>query len=137
MNTPSNSFQYSQNLVVIPARETRGIIIAKKEWDFLKSQIDDLDFDPVFFQNASSILLGAALATLISIVTGAISDANIKDATLIAWGIFIICLVCGAMSAYFALKEREISRTKADSIITQMKLIEEKFELEESTSIAE
>ena len=134
MNSTSNFFQYSQNLVIAPAKEARGIVVAKKEWDFLKNQIDDLDFEPIFFQNAASILLGAALATFISIVTGAISDSTIKNATLIAWSILIICLVCGVFAAYFAFKEREVSRAKAASIITQMKLIEEKFDLNESTN---
>jgi hypothetical protein len=131
MNSTTNSFQYSQNWVIEPAKETRGIVIAKQEWDFLKDQIDELDFEPIFFQNAASILLGAALATFISIVTGAISDSSYKNAILIAWSICAVCTIGGALAAYFAVKEREISRSKAASIITQMKLIEEKFELDE------
>ena len=53
------------------------------------------------------------------------------NSTVIAWAITAACFVCGLACIYFAHKERAVHRAKANAIVLQMKLIEERFEREE------
>jgi len=83
------------------------------------------------FQTLGAMLLGAALATIISIWTGAVSTTSTTSSyVVVAWAITAVCGVCGLACLYFANKERDVYRSKAATVVTQMKLIEERFERE-------
>ena len=101
------------------------------EWDVLKTQLEVLTTEPWLFHTVSSLLLGAALATIISIWTGAISTAIVPNANVIAWAVVAVCTFTGLATLYFAHKEREVHRAKAQTVLTHMRLIEERFEREE------
>jgi uncharacterized membrane protein YecN with MAPEG domain len=96
----------------------------------LKSKIQALTIEPWLFHTVGSILLGASLATAISIWTGAVSTATVPNAIVVGWAITSVCLITGMACLLFAHKERQVHRTKASDAITQMMLIEERFERE-------
>jgi tellurite resistance protein len=121
----------SQGLEVLRPKSDQAYPVPCNEWDVLRQQIEQLTTDPWFFQNAGFLLLGAAVATLISIWTGAVVPSESKpDATVIAWALAAVCGFTGAAAIYFAHKERKVHRSKASMVVTQMKLIEQRFERE-------
>ena len=119
----------SQGLEVLRPRSDQAYPVPCNEWDVLRQQIEQLTTDPWVFQNAGALLLGAAAATLISIWTGAVTPSPAApDAIVIAWAVTAVCGITGTCAVYFAHKERSVHRAKASMVVTQMKLIEQRFE---------
>lgn len=119
----------SQGIEVLPPKSDQGYLVPCNEWDLLRQQIEQLTTDPWLFQNAGSLLLGAAVATVISIWTGAVvPSGTTPNATVIAWAAAAVCGLTGTSAFYFAHKERSVHRSKASMVVTQMKLIEQRFE---------
>jgi hypothetical protein len=119
----------SQGIEVLRPKSDQAYPVPCNEWDVLRQQIEQLTTDPWLFQNAGSLLLGAAVATVISIWTGAVVPSEVTpNATVIAWAVAAVCGLTGAAAIYFAHKERGVHRSKASMVVTQMKLIEQRFE---------
>lgn len=119
----------SQGYEVLRPKSDKALPIPCNEWDVLKNQISALTTEPWLFHTLGSLLLGASLASVISIWTGAINVSN--SATLvIAWAVVTVCAISGGLSLYFAHKERGVYRARAQSVVTQMGLIESRFERE-------
>lgn len=119
----------SQGYEVLRPKADKAFPVPCNEWDVLRGQIEKLTTDPWFFQNIGSLLLGAFLATLVSILTGAVSNSQSNpNALVIAWAVTVVCAITGALAMFFAHKERAVHRSKAELVVTQMRLIEERFE---------
>jgi hypothetical protein len=119
----------SQGIEVLRPKTDQAYPVPCNEWDVLRTQIEELTTDPWLFQNAGALLLGAAVATIISIWTGAVTpSAATPNAVVIAWAVSAVCGLTGGASVYFAHKERSVHRSKASMVVTQMKLIEQRFE---------
>ena len=120
-------FTMSHGFEVLRPKTDKALPISCNEWDELRNQISQLSVEPWFFQTAGSLFLGASLATVISIWTDAIPPAN-QNAVIAAYAIAGVCFIGGVLSLVFAHLERGVFRTKAQTIDTQMRLIEERFE---------
>lgn len=121
----------SQGYEVLRPKSDQAYPVPCNEWDFLRQQIEHLTTEPWLFQNAGSLLLGAALAMLTSIWVGAVApSASNPNALVVAWAITAVCATTGAAALFFAHKERGVHKAKATLVVTQMKLIEERFERE-------
>jgi hypothetical protein len=127
----STSLKMSQGYEVLKPKSDKAFPIPCNEWDVLKEQLKDLTTEPWFFHTTASLLLGAALATLIAIWTGAISSTTVANANVVAWAVVAVCAITGFATLYFAHKERGVHRAKAQTVLTHMRLIEERFEREE------
>ncbi|MGN4997041.1 hypothetical protein [Aeromonas sp. 61P] len=125
--TANTGFKMSQGLEVLTPKNDKALPIPCNEWDELKRQIETLTTEPWLIQMIGSLLLGAALAILTSILTGTISDAE-KMNSVISWAVCCVCAITGFLSLYFAHKEKLTHRSRATSIATQMNLIEQRFE---------
>lgn len=131
----STSIKMSHGFEVLKPRGGKAFPIPCNEWDVLKTQIETLTAEPWLFHTTGSLLLGAALATVISIWTGAISTATVPNANVIAWAVVAVCTFTGLSALYFSHKERELHRVKAQAVLTNMRLIEDRFEPEESNPV--
>ena len=119
----------SQGYEVLRPKSDQAYPVPCNEWDVLRQQIEQLTTDPWLFQNAGSLLLGAALAMLTSIWVGAVaSTPSNPNAIVVAWAITAVCAFTGCAALFFAHKERGVHRAKATMVVTQMKLIEKRFE---------
>ena len=127
------NFHLSHGYEVLSPREDKALPIPCNEWRVLKEKIKQLTLEPWFFQTTGSTLMGAGIATLISIFTGAISDASVKNAGVIAWAISLVTIFVGAACLFFANKERAFYKSRAGDVVTQMDLIEQRFEISENT----
>lgn len=127
MMDTETGFKMSQGFEVLRPKNDKAFPIPCNEWDVLKNQIGELTTEPWLIQTVGSLLLGAALATVISILTGAISEAD-KTNIIVAWAVFAVCGITGLLCVHFAHEEKKSHRAKAASIATQMTLIEQRFE---------
>ncbi len=125
-----SNFTMSQGLEVLSPKDDKALPIPCNEWDILKGKIRNLTTEPWLFQTAGSTLIGASLATAISVWTGATSATSIPNAIVIAWAVTVVCLLVGLVCLFFAHMERGVHRTKASDVVTQMDLIEQRFERE-------
>ncbi len=126
----STSLKMSQGYEVLKPRSDKAFPIPCNEWDVLKTELEASTTEPWFFHTLGSLLLGAGLATVISIWTGAISTATVSNANVVAWAVVAVCSITGLAALYFAHKERQVHRAKAQTVLTHMRLIEERFERE-------
>ena len=121
----------SQGYEVLRPKSDQAYPVPCNEWDVLRHQIEQLTTDPWLFQNAGSVLLGAAVATLTSIWTGAVLPSpSAPNAIVIAWAVTIVCAITGGAALLFAHMERGVHRAKANQVVAQMKFIEQRFDRE-------
>lgn len=125
-----SNLKLSQGLEVLRPRADKALPIPCNEWDVLKEKIDALTTEPWFFHTSGSTLIGAALATLISIWTGAVASTPEKN-IIIAWAVTAVCALVGIACLLFARAERKAHKTRAADVSIQMELIEQRFEREE------
>ncbi len=121
-------FHMSQGLDVLQPKSGPAYPIPCGDWDALKEQIKRISHEPWFFHTLGSILLGASLATFITIILGTIDSAQHEKAHIIAWAIVAVTGLSGALCMFFAHKERGIKRQRGSDLVTQMELIEQRFE---------
>lgn len=123
-----SNLKMSHDLEVLTPKDDKALPIPCNEWDILKRKIGELTTEPWFYQTTGSTLMGAALATAISVLTGAVSTTSAPNAIVIAWAVTIVCLLVGLVCLFFAHEERGVHKTKAKDIVSQMELIEQRFE---------
>lgn len=123
-----SNFNVSQGLEILRPKADKALPIPCNEWDFLKQKIKQLVAEPWFFQSAGSTSIGAALATVISVLTGSVPSTSGSFDREIAWGIAAACAAIGSICLFFAHKERQVHRIKAADVLMQMMLIEQRFE---------
>ena len=126
--TETGGIRMSQGLDVLPPKSGNAFPIPCDEWDVLKSRASRLVNEPWLFQSFGSLLLGAALTTVIAIVFGSYSKPEQQRAYIVAWAVVAVTFICGMLCMFFANKERAVQRERASDIVTQMELIEQRFE---------
>ena len=126
--TEQTNFQLSQDLVILPPKRDQAYPIPCEEWALIKSKISRHTSEPWFFHTIGSILLGAALSTLTSILTGTFQLPTQQRALDIAWSVFAVTGITGLACLLFAHKERSVRREQARDVVTHMDLIEKRYE---------
>ena len=130
--SPKSSIKMSQGLDVLKPKIGQAFPIPCIEWDVIKENIESVTTEPWLFHTMGSLLLGGCLATAISVLIGAVSTNVYPMAVVVAWAIVAVCGLTGIACLFFAHKERHVHRDKAQNVLTQMRLIELRFESPES-----
>ena len=125
-----NSFHMSQGYDVIPPKTGLAYPILCGEWDHLKEQIKGIKTSFSWYYTGGTLLLGAAISTLIAILTGAFKpESNGPSYPLVvALAVVVSTGIIGLVALYFANESRVVAEKKASEVITQMELIEQRFE---------
>lgn len=126
--TEAGGIRMSQGLDVLPPRSGNAYPIPCEEWDVLKHRAGRLVNEPWLFQSLGSLLLGAALSTFMAILLGTFNKPEQLLAFIVAWAVVAVTLISGALCMFFANKERAVQRERASDIVTQMELIEQRFD---------
>lgn len=124
----SDNIKASTGFEILLPKSVQALPVPCNEWDVLRSKIEQLTTEPWFFHTAGSLFMGASLATVISILTGAVSTQNVPNALVIAWAVTVVTGLVGLACLFFANKERKTHQERASDIATQMRLIEQRFE---------
>ena len=124
-----SSFQMSQGYDVIPPKPGRAYPILCEEWEHLKGQVREIRTSFGTYHTVGSVLIGAAITTLISILLGAYSVAATNDPKMliVAWAVTVTTFVTGGAFLYFARESRSVSDKQAGEVVRQMELIEKRF----------
>lgn len=122
------SFQVSQGLELLMPKAGKAYPIPCDEWALLKGKLVELTSEPWLFHTIGSVLLGAALSTLATIIIGTFRAPELNLQLIIAWSIFAVALICGIVSLIFAHKERRIHHERVSNVVSQMDLIEKRYE---------
>lgn len=121
-------FHMSQGLDVLQPKSGPAYPIPCGEWDTLKDHAKRLSIEPWFFHTLGSLLLGSSLATWISILLGTFAKPEQEKALIIAWAVVVVTVLSGGLCMLFANKERGVKRQRGSDLVTQMELIERRFE---------
>lgn len=121
-------FKMSQGYDVLPPKSGEAYPIPCQEWDFLKTKVGELSHRPWILHTVGTTLLGAALSTLITILVGAISTTPHQNAEIVAWAVVAVTTICGAVCIFLGEQQHKIQRVQAGDIVTQMELVEKRFE---------
>ena len=123
-----DGFQLSQGLTVLSPRSGKAYPIPCDEWKLIKDRISKISTEPWFFHTFGSVLVGAGLSTLIAIILGSFNSSNQPNATVIAWGVVVATSLSGGLCLLFAHQERATKREQATDVVSQMLLIEQRYE---------
>jgi hypothetical protein len=126
--TEETSFHMSQGYDVVPPKPGKAYPILCDEWKYLKGQIESIKTSFGLYHTVGSLLLGAALSTLITIFAGSFDTTNGGSEKVVAWAVVITTAAIGSVCLYFASESRAVSEKKATEVITQMNLIEQRYE---------
>jgi Na+/melibiose symporter-like transporter len=124
----NTSFQMSQGLEVLRPKSGKAYPIPCEEWALLKSKINKLTSEPWFFHTIGSALLGVALSVFVTGITGVFKLPDQQRQNIILWAIFAVSAICAAVCLFFAHKERGVNRDRASDVVSQMDLIEKRYE---------
>ena len=121
------SFQISQDFEVLKPKSGKAYPVPCDEWEFLKKKIEEISFTNDLFNDGGWALLGISLSTFGLILLGAYSSTS---TLIIAWAIVVVTLFAGLLCLYFAVQIKKVKKTRASEILTQMELIEKRYQEE-------
>lgn len=124
MTNKESTYNISQEFEIIPHQKGKAYPIGVKEWEFIKSKLNEIDIDINIFFTVGFLLLGASASCLITIIATKFTEVSSKYLT---WSLFGVSLIGGLLSVYFANDKRKQESSKPKEIINQMNLIESRF----------
>lgn len=127
MSEGQNNFNISQDFEIIPHQKSKAYPIGVQEWEFIKTKVKSIKIEISNFHSFGFLLLGSAASCLITIVATNFDTKDVGDKYL-CWGIFAISLICGLLCIYFAKDKQRQENAKPIEIVTQMDLIESRFQ---------
>ena len=131
--TEKSSIQMTQGYDVLSPKTGKAYPILCEEWDYLKNNIGTITERLNIYYTIGSVLLGACLSTLIAIVTGTFPSPNpgiVSSKLIIAWAVVVITLIVGIICLCFGREKRKLVQKKASDILSQMELIEKRYQTE-------
>ena len=124
MSNQSN-FNISQEYEIIPHQKGKAYVISVKEWEFLKEKVKNIKIEINELYTIGYLLLGAGISCLISIFATDFKNDTYK---YLVWIIFGLCILGAIISLIFSKKIHKIEKSKPSEVVTQMELIESRFE---------
>ena len=126
--TAEQGFRMAQGLDVLPPKDDQAYPIPCVEWNALKTRISTVSDEPWLFRMVGSLLLGAALSTCLSILFGAYGAKDQERAAIVAWAVVAVTAIAGVLCLVVAHMQSGVKRERASDVVTQMKLIENRFD---------
>jgi hypothetical protein len=124
----TDNLHVSQGFDVLQPKSGKAYPVPCDEWQFLKEKLSTAKYPPWIAQALASLLFGASLTTLMSILLGDVASSNSGIYKVIAWAAFATTGIIGIAFLFFAIAQYRIKRTQVSEVIRQMELIEARFE---------
>jgi len=125
--TETGGFRISQGLDVLAPKSGNAYPIPCDEWEFLKGKLRQVSTQPLIYQTAGSLLTGAGISTFVTILIGTLPPLSQSPARVIAWAVVVVEMICAACF-FFAHQQRRMGSVHVSDVITQMELIEQRYE---------
>lgn len=120
-----DNYKFSQDYELIPPQKQRSYPISTTEWNLIKKKILEVKDGANFWHTLGSILIGAAISTLI---TAIINDFKTEKLLWICWSAVFVTGVSGALAFFFGNAHRQTQNKSKDDVIEFMAIIEERFQ---------
>lgn len=120
-----NNFNVSQELEIIPIQKGKAYPIGVKEWKFIKEKVGAIKIVVNHFHSIGFLLLGASASCIITIIA---TEFKEDFSRYFAWAFFAVSLIGGLLSLFFARDKHKQESAKPKEIVSQMDLIESRFE---------
>jgi hypothetical protein len=124
----SSNIQMTQGYEVLAPRSGKAYPVPCDEWAFLKDKLISVSTPPWILPATSFTLLGAALATFISILVGGVTAGESGKGIIIAWAVVVVTGIIGIACLALSFQQQKIQRIQVDHVLRQMDLIEKRFE---------
>jgi hypothetical protein len=126
--TDPGPFRVSQGYDVLQPKTGPAYPVPCDEWEFLKGKLRRVSTLPWIYQTAGSLLAGAGITTFVTILTGTLPSTPQSRAIIIAWAVVVVSMICAAACFHFAAQQRKVQSIGVSDVITQMELIERRYE---------
>ncbi|MBI2175022.1 MAG: DUF3395 domain-containing protein [Candidatus Omnitrophica bacterium] len=126
--TEPGPFRMSQGYDVLQPKTGRAYPVPCDEWDFLKRKLGQVSTSPWLYHTIGSLLGGAAISTLVTILFGTFPPASSSPAIIVAWAVVAVCGICAVVCFFFADQQRKVQVVQVSDVVTQMELIERRYE---------
>ncbi len=130
-NSPKSTFVIAQKMDMLSPIHAKGYPISCREWNFMKSKVETIREDVNWFHTIGSALLGAAIPTLLSLITGVIpwrdESGNCTTIWIVSCSVFAVTISISIVCLLFAQKQKEITSWKSRDVLNLMKNIEDRF----------
>jgi hypothetical protein len=120
----AGTIKMSQGFEVLQPRSSQAYPIPCDEWEFLKTKISAMSGAPWFYQTFGSALVGAALSTTLALLFANLNPTQ----QIIAWSAVAVAGLCGGTTLFFAHQQKGIRLVQASDVLTQMEIIEKRYE---------
>lgn len=127
----ADNYKFSQDYELIPPQKQRSYPISTTEWNLIKKKIGEVKDSANFWHTLGSILIGAAISTLIAAL---INDFKTEKLLWTCWAAFCVTGIGGALSFYFGKEQRQTQNKSKEDVIDFMTIIEERFQNSLQTS---
>lgn len=127
----ADNYKFSQDYELIPPQKQRLYPISTTEWNLIKKKIGEVKDSANFWHTLGSILIGAAISTLIAAL---INDFKTEKLLWTCWAAFCVTGIGGALSFYFGKEQRQTQNKSKEDVIDFMTIIEERFQNSLQTS---
>ena len=123
-NKMADNYKFSQDYELIPPQKQRSYPISTTEWTLIKKKISEVKDGANFWHTIGSILIGAAISTLI---TALINDFKTEKLLWTCWAAFFVTGISGSFAFYFGKEQRQTQNKSKEDVIDFMTIIEERF----------
>jgi hypothetical protein len=118
-NSGSGNLQLSQGYEVLAPKSGQAYPVPCDEWRFLKERLSVASAPPWILPALSFMLLGACLATFITIILGGVN-------------VVIITGVIGLSTLWLTAEKNKLQDMQVREVLRQMDLIENRFDKDTS-----
>jgi hypothetical protein len=123
-NPDTATIKMSQGFDVLQPKSGEAYPIPCDEWEFLKSKIRAMSDAPWLYQILGSALVGASISTLVAILFTTLTDRQV----IVAWSAVAVTGLCGAVTLLFAQQQKGVRQIQASDVLTQMEIIEKRYQ---------
>jgi hypothetical protein len=124
----------SQGYDVLAPKSGEAFPIPCEEWDLLKANLGQVAQSPWGFHTLGSLLVGAALSPLVTLLAGGIPNQGLNR--VIAWALVSVCAITGFLCICFAAREKKLNGQQVTNIVAQMELIERRYQRSRTVVLA-
>lgn len=125
--TEATTFQVAHPYEVLTPKSDQAYPIPCREWDLLKSKVEQIRPEPWWAHTSGSLLLGMSASCLITLISGQFDLPEEQR----AMDISVIVMICTAVGGFSLLwvadAHRKAARMRTQDVTAMMSIIEDRF----------